>query len=59
MTLSSKGVTQHGDVVRIAKEGMPLHNQSSRKGDLVVRYEVEFPKTLTTEQKAGFERILK
>ena len=57
--LSSKGVTQHGDVARIVKEGMPHHNAASNKGDLFVRYEVIFPKTLTTEQKAGFEKILK
>lgn len=57
--LSSRGVTQHGDVQRIVKEGMPHHNAASNKGDLFVKYEVIFPKTLTTEQKAGFEKILK
>lgn len=58
VSLSSRGVTQHGDVQRIVREGMPLHNASSQKGDLFIKYEVEFPKTLTKEQKAGFQRIL-
>jgi DnaJ family protein B protein 11 len=56
--ISSKGVTQHGDVQRISKEGMPHFQRSTNKGDLYVKYEVTFPKTLTAEQKAGFEKIL-
>jgi DnaJ-related protein SCJ1 len=56
--ITSTKVTQHGDVQRISKEGMPIHNRSSDKGDLFVTYEVVFPKTLTQELKAGFEKIL-
>ena len=56
--IQTKSVTQHGDVQRIAKEGMPYHGSSSSKGDLFVKYEVVFPTTLTKEQKAGFEKLL-
>jgi len=51
-------VTSHGEVARIAKEGMPHHNAQSQRGDLYVKYEVEFPKELTQEQKAGLAAIL-
>lgn len=56
--ISSKTVTQHGDVQRIVKEGMPYHGSSTMKGDLFVKYEVSFPKQLTQEQKNGLEKIL-
>lgn len=56
--LTSSRVTQHGDVQRISREGMPLHNQASQKGDLFVRYEVDFPASLTKEQREGLEKIL-
>jgi len=58
VTLSSNKVTQHGEVVRIKKEGMPHHNVPSMKGDLFVKYQVELPKTLTQEQKDGFAKLL-
>lgn len=51
VTLSSVGVTRPGDFVQIKSEGMPLHNEVSRFGDLWVHYTVDFPWTLTEEQK--------
>lgn len=58
VALASRGVTQHGDVARVPKEGMPLHNAQSQRGDLFVKYEVRFPTSLTKEQKDGFAKIL-
>lgn len=31
--------------------GLPLPKQPGRKGDLVVKFDIEFPKTLSSEQK--------
>jgi DnaJ-class molecular chaperone len=56
--LSSKTVTAHGSVERLSKEGMPQHNAQSQRGDLYVRYEVEFPTSLTQEQRQGLQAIL-
>jgi len=36
---------------------MPHHNFSSQKGDLIVTYHVEMPKTLTEDQKNGFRKL--
>ncbi len=57
--LTSDKVTPHGQVLKISKEGMPHHGAASTKGDLYVKYVVEFPKTLTNEQKDGFATIFK
>lgn len=58
VSLTSRGVTQHGHVARLSGEGMPRHHMSSQKGDLFVRYEVLFPAHLTPEQKAELDKIL-
>jgi len=58
VNLQSGGVTQHGDIQRIAKEGMPHHNVPSQRGDLFVKYEVVFPTQLTQHQKDAFDKIL-
>jgi len=38
-------------------EGMPLHRDPSRRGNLIINFKVEFPR-LTTEQKSEVRRIL-
>ncbi|KAJ1471753.1 hypothetical protein T484DRAFT_1581362, partial [Baffinella frigidus] len=39
-------------------EGMPEHNFASNRGDLLVHFEVEMPKTLTPEQKKVLGQVL-
>ncbi|XP_026434770.1 dnaJ homolog subfamily B member 13-like [Papaver somniferum] len=39
-------------------EGMPLHSDPSRKGNLRIKFHIEFPTRLTAEQKAGIKRLL-
>lgn len=51
VTLATDGVTRPGSVQKIAGEGMPIFD-SSKKGDLYVTYTVDFPASLTAEQKA-------
>lgn len=36
----------------VAKEGMPLPKEPSKKGNLRIKFEVQFPPRLTSEQKA-------
>lgn len=46
-------VTKPGEVIKIAGEGMPLHNYSSQAGDLIIEFSIRMPTELTEEQKEG------
>mmetsp|Transcript_16147 Transcript_16147/g.38038 ORF Transcript_16147/g.38038 Transcript_16147/m.38038 type:complete len:365 (-) Transcript_16147:326-1420(-) len=50
-------VTRPDEVERIRGEGMPHHNYSSQRGDLVITYSVKMPKSLTEAQKASFKAL--
>eukprot|EP00760_Papus_ankaliazontas_P027143 PhM_4_TR3172/c0_g1_i1/m.74971 len=51
-------VTRHGQEMTLKSEGMPVHNVPSESGDLVITFEVEFPKRpLTEEHKAKLKKI--
>lgn len=51
VVLESSRVTRPGDVQVVADEGMPVYDSASR-GRLLVTYTVDFPASLTEEQKA-------
>jgi DnaJ family protein B protein 4 len=40
------------------KEGMPISKVPGRRGNLRIKFDIKFPIRLTTEQKAGFKRLL-
>ncbi|KAI3506514.1 hypothetical protein L1887_28875 [Cichorium endivia] len=42
----------------VSKEGMPIPKDPGARGDLKVRFEVKFPKRLTSEQKIALRRVL-
>ncbi|KAA8525344.1 hypothetical protein F0562_007238 [Nyssa sinensis] len=42
----------------IAREGMPITKEPGNRGDLRIKFEVQFPTRLTQEQKAGLRRAL-
>jgi DnaJ-class molecular chaperone len=42
----------------IPGEGMPHVDNFNKKGDLIVEFEIEFPKTLTPESKDFIKRAL-
>jgi len=44
-------------VQRIVGEGMPMHNTPSEKGDLFVKLDVAFPRTLSAKQKDAVAQI--
>lgn len=54
--LSKPSVTHHGEVQRVRGQGMPKKNGSGF-GDMVVTWEVEFPKTVTEEQKKKLREV--
>jgi DnaJ family protein B protein 11 len=49
-------ITQPGDIIKIRGEGMPIH-QSSDKGDLFVKIDIEFPMVLTEAQRLLAEKL--
>lgn len=55
--LNKLGTTNPGDVQKVIGEGMPHYQFSSEHGDLYVTYEVEFPTTLTDEQRTLFAEM--
>jgi DnaJ-related protein SCJ1 len=47
--LKRKKITKPGEVEKIKGEGMPIYDYPTDNGDLFVTYQVEFPKTLTSD----------
>lgn len=43
---------------RVRGEGMPISKTPGQKGDLRVRFDVQYPRTLTDSQKAGLRQLL-
>ncbi|MES1915202.1 MAG: hypothetical protein MHM6MM_007178 [Cercozoa sp. M6MM] len=50
-------VTRPGQVIRVRGEGMPKHEVPSERGDLFLHVRVEFPSSLTEEQRAHLRDI--
>lgn len=42
----------------VAGEGMPSQKDSSKKGNLRIKFDIKFPLRLTAEQKAGIKKLL-
>lgn len=42
--------TQHGSILRVAGNGMPVHNNARQRGDLFITVNIIIPKDLTVEQ---------
>ncbi|KAI3881038.1 hypothetical protein MKW92_046282 [Papaver armeniacum] len=58
LTIPVANVIQPTQEETVPGEGMPLHSDPSRKGNLRVKFHIEFPTRLTAEQKAGIKRLL-
>jgi len=52
------GVTQPGETITIAGEGMPLFESSSEKGNLFITFSILFPPKFNDEQKAKLAEVL-
>jgi len=55
--LKRDGVTIPGWVETVENEGMPKHNKHKQFGNLVVTYQVDFPKSLTDQTKAEVTKL--
>ncbi|KAI8385659.1 hypothetical protein BD560DRAFT_345523 [Blakeslea trispora] len=51
-------IFQTGDEDIILGEGMPKEGQSGERGDLVIRYQVDFPQKLTPKQRQYLQKAL-
>lgn len=58
ISASSSRIIQPGQEERFPGEGMPISKKPGQKGDLIVKFVVKFPTTLTAAQKAEIKRIL-
>jgi len=58
VVLTRTAVTPPGYVQTVMNEGMPVHEMPSKKGNLLVTYEIVFPRTVTEEQKSEFKKLL-
>ncbi|CAN4076587.1 unnamed protein product [Withania somnifera] len=51
-------IVRPGYELVVAKEGMPITKEPGNRGDLKIKFEVEFPTRLTTEQRATLKRTI-
>ncbi len=58
MYLEENDVIKDGEIRIVVGEGMPHKNSSYKKGNLVIKYEVEFPSNLTYETKEQLHQLL-
>ncbi|KZT41852.1 DnaJ-domain-containing protein [Sistotremastrum suecicum HHB10207 ss-3] len=54
------GVVKPGAETRVSGEGMPIRKEgvASRRGDLIVKWDITFPEKLTPAQKEGVRKVL-
>lgn len=57
-TLSTPEVINSNSERRIAGAGMPCSKDRTKRGDLIIRFDIQFPKALTNSQKRGLREIL-
>lgn len=51
-------IIRSDDIMKMVGEGMPLKNDQYKKGDLIIRFNIEFPEKLTDERKIYLRKIL-
>ncbi|MDP2434488.1 MAG: J domain-containing protein, partial [archaeon] len=56
--LELRNIISPGHVEKVAGEGMPSHKTPGRKGDLLVHFHIQFPQSLSQEQKALIKQAL-
>lgn len=58
LTVSIPDVIHPGYEKVLAKEGMPVAKEPGRRGNLRIKFDIDFPTRLSAEQKAGLKRLL-
>lgn len=49
---------QHGDERRIVGKGLPYFESPKKRGDIIIKFSINFPERLTEEQKRIIENVL-
>lgn len=58
INLDKAGPTQPGSEDRYPGLGMPMSKKEGQRGDFVIKYKVNFPSSLTADQKQKLREIL-
>jgi DnaJ-class molecular chaperone len=58
LVLATGGRIRHGEERRITGKGLPLFDDAKKRGDVVVRFSIEFPEELSEEQKRVVAEVL-
>jgi len=58
ITIPISNVIHPGYEEVVAREGMPIPKDPTKKGNLRIKFDIKFPKYLNGEQKAGIKRLL-
>lgn len=58
LMISLTDIIKPGNEMVIPNEGMPISKEPRRKGNLRIKFDVEYPTRLTTEQRADLKRVL-
>lgn len=58
INLDKGGPTQPGSEDRYPGLGMPISKKAGQRGDFVIRYKVNFPSTLSPQQKQKLREVL-
>ncbi|KAK8799620.1 hypothetical protein WA158_006168 [Blastocystis sp. Blastoise] len=56
--ITSTSILNDGDIITIQGEGMPYINRRNKYGDLLVTIKIQFPESLTEQQKEGIRKYL-
>ncbi|KAI9184556.1 DnaJ- protein scj1 [Blastocladiella emersonii ATCC 22665] len=59
VTLKRTGVTQPGFIQTVENEGMPVPKATSAKGNLYVEYQVVFPDSLSSAERAALTKLFR
>jgi len=58
LAIAVNQIVHPGFVQRVVGEGMPLAKDPTKRGDLLIEFEISFPKVLTPAQKQALAKIL-
>ena len=56
--MSVPDIIKPGMQKRIRKEGLPISKQPDRRGDLIVKFDIQFPEYLNVSQKRAIKDSL-
>ncbi|CAH8566004.1 unnamed protein product [Schistosoma turkestanicum] len=58
ISLPLTDIVKPGTIKRIPGEGLPFPKETSRRGDIIVEFEIKFPESLLSSQKSQLASIL-